>query len=186
VTTPEPVRPRKLPFALQQGETVLLLARRHWVFLLSHLGRQAAFALVPIAALLVVVSLTAGLDGNAGRIVALICLVWFLAWAVKAYFTWYRYQNDIWVVTDQRVLDSTKRHWFHHGMASADLDDVEDIALDKEGLLPTMFDFGNVKLQTAAETPNFVLSGIPDPKDVLSLIDRQRDAAKRRLRGVSS
>ncbi|MCA9832143.1 MAG: hypothetical protein KC495_16905, partial [Dehalococcoidia bacterium] len=108
---------------------------------------------------------------------------WFVFWAVRSYFSWFRYNNDIWVITDQRIVDSTKRHWFHHSMASADLDDVEDIAIRKEGLFATAFNFGNVHLQTAGEQANFVLSGIPKPGDVLALIDKQRDVAKRRLRG---
>ena len=71
-------------------------------------------------------------------------------------------------------------------MASADLDDVQDIALAKEGLFPTMFGYGDLRLQTAAERANFVLRGIPKPKDVLALVDRERDAAKRRIRGMTS
>lgn len=182
-----PVQPRwpvKLPFTLQQNEQVLLLARRHWAFLTWKLIKEAVLALVPIAILLTIAALTFGLDGRGGQVVALICLAWFLVFAVRSYFLWYRYNNDLWVVTDQRIVDSSRRHWFHHAMASADLDDVEDIKVHKEGLFPTLFNFGDVRLQTAGEQPNFILSGVPRPNDALALIDRQRDAAKRRLRGI--
>lgn len=100
----------------------------------------------------------------------------------RGYFTWYRYENDIWVVTNQRLLDSLKSHWFHHRMASADLVDVEDIAVVREGFLQTIFKFGDLKCQTAGEQPNFVLAGIPDPVSVLGTIDRARDAARHALR----
>jgi hypothetical protein len=183
MTMPAPGQP-KLPFTLQAGETVLMLARRHWAFLTWKLARDAVLALVPIIALLVLASFTFGLDGRVGQVIWLLCAVWFLVFAVRGYFTWYRYQNDVWVITDQRIVDSSKKHWFHHGMASADLDDVEDMRIQKDGLFPTAFNYGNVQLQTAGPVPNFVLSGIPKPADVMALIDRQRDAAKRRLRGV--
>ena len=66
-------------------------------------------------------------------------------------------------------------------MASTDLVDVEDIAIQREGLLPTLFNFGNVQLQTAGVQANFVLSGIPKPSDVLGTIDGARDQARRDL-----
>ncbi len=177
---------RKLPFDLQPTEVVLLFCRRHWAFLASQMTKVVLFAVVPVVVLLTIVSYTAGLGSGAGKIAWLITAVWLVFWAVKGYFTWYRYNHDIWVVTNQRVIDSIKRHWFHHGMASADLVDVEDIAVKREGLFATAFRFGDLHLQTAGERPNFVLAGIPDPGSVLALIDSQRDAARRELGRLSA
>ena len=107
--------------------------------------------------------------------------LWLVFWAIKAYFTWYKYQNDIWVVTNQRIVDSLKRNWFHHRMSSADLVNVEDMSVDRGGVFATMFNFGNLICQTAGSRSNFVLSGIPEPAEVLALVDRSRDAARRDL-----
>jgi hypothetical protein len=138
---------------------------------------------VATVAVVVLVLATFGFDGLFGKGVALALLLWALYWGVRAYFHWYRYQNDIWAVTNQRLVDSIKRHWFHHQMASADLVDVEDIRVVREGVLHTMFNFGDVRCQTAGEVPNFILDGIPDPTRVLAVVDAARDAARRALRG---
>lgn len=175
--------PGKLPFELQQGERVLRLARRHPVFLAWQVGKVAVFALVPVAALVVLVQLTFGFGGTPGLVVFGLLAVWLLYWLVRAYFTWYRYNNDVWVVTNQRVVDSTKFNWFHQKMASADLVNVEDLSIDKEGLLPTVFNFGNVVCQTSGERSNFVLSGVPRPNEMLATVDAARDAARRELAG---
>src|SRR5690606_33112858 len=111
----------------------------------------------------------------------LLAAMWAMFWAFRLYFTWYRYQNDMWIITNQRVVDSSRQHWFHHRMASTDLIDVEDIAIQREGVLATMFNFGSVQLQTAGVQANFVLSGIPKPSGVLGTIDGARDAARREL-----
>ena len=137
--------------------------------------------LVPIGVVIVVASAGPGLGSAAGKVTLVAAAVWFLFWTARVYFTWYRYNNDMWVVTNQRIIDSLRRHWFHHQMASADLIDVEDISVHKEGLLPTAFNFGDVRCQTAGEQPNFILSGIPDPSGVLGTIDAARDAARREL-----
>ena len=172
----------KLPFDLQSGESVILLCRRHPVFFFSKMAGVVLAALLPIAALLLIVYLVNDdLGGTVGKIAIGIAIVWALYWLVRGYFTWYRYQNDLWVVSNQRIVDSTKRHWFHHRMSSADLVNVEDMSVHRSGMLPTLFNFGDLRCQTAGQQGNFVLSGIPNPTKVLGIVDANRDAARREL-----
>lgn len=171
----------KLPFELQTSETILLFCRRHWLYFWSKIAIAALAGLIPIAAVTIIVAKLSGLDGLAGKAVLAFDVLWGAYWLIRGYFTWYRYNRDIWVVTDQRLLDSMKRHWFHHRMASADLVDVEDMAVVREGLLQTVFNFGDVRCQTAGEQANFILAGIPGPAKVLGVVDAARDAARKHL-----
>lgn len=181
--SPAPGPKTKLPFELQSDETVLLFARRHWLFFYGKLALIALAGVVATIGMVLFVVATFGFDGAGGKGTAVALVAWAGYWGVRGYFHWYRYQNDIWAVTNQRLIDSIRRHWFHHQMASADLVDVEDIRVVREGLLQTVFDFGDVRCQTAGEVPNFILDGIPDPKRVLAIVDASRDAARRALRG---
>lgn len=176
--------PRKLPFALQSGESVILFTRRHWLYLWSKLVTGFVAAIVPVAILTVIVAMTAGLGSLAGRLVLALDALYLLYWIIRGYFTWYSYQHDIWVVTNQRVVDGTRPHWFRSHIASADLTDIEDIAVDRHGVLQTMFDYGEVRCQTAGEMLNFLLAGIPHPSQVLATIDASRDVARRQLASV--
>jgi hypothetical protein len=63
-------------------------------------------------------------------------------------------------------------------VSSADLINVQDIAVRKSGLLQAIFDFGDVVCQTAGTEGRFVLSAVPHPAEVLGIIDRTRDAAR--------
>ncbi|MCC6420662.1 MAG: PH domain-containing protein [Gemmataceae bacterium] len=172
---------RALPFDLQANEDVVLFTRRHPVYLIWSLWVYFLAIVVPAAALVWIADATAGLGSTGGLALAGLAAAWVLVLGVKAYFAWYRWHNDFWVVTNQRIVDSTKANWFNHRMASADLVDVEDIQVHRSGLLPTMFRFGDVRCQTAGEQPNFILSGIPRPGDVLATVDAARDAARREL-----
>ncbi len=174
----------RLPFALQDDEVVLKVARRHWLYFSLRLAGEIGAGVVLTAVTILLVHWTYGFDGLAGRITIGLLALWVLYWGIRVYFTWYRYQNDIWTITNQRLVDSIKRHWFHHLMASADLVDVEDIRIVRHGLLQTMFNFGDVRCQTAGEVPNFVLDGIPDPTGVMAVVDASRDAARKALRGL--
>jgi len=168
----------KVPFQLQPTETVTMVLRRHWMHLYPRLALLVLIAVVPPIAIWAAVEAVADATGTARLVLALVGLAWACGWLVRAYLLWYRYENDVWVVTDQRLVDSLKRHWFHHRMASVDLVDIEDVAVVREGFLRTMFDFGDVQVQTAAQQPNFILSAIPRPSSVLTAIDAARDAAR--------
>lgn len=178
----DPSAEQKLPFELQGDEHVVLFCRRHWLYFCSKLGGVLLALLLPTVAVLWLVEITAGLDGTVGKVALIVGAVWVVFWAIRGYFTWYRYQNDVWVVTNQRIIDSTKYNWIKRRMASADLVDVEDINVVRDGLFATMFNYGDVHVQTAGEVPNFILAGIPAPSKVLAVVDSSRDAARRQFR----
>ena len=127
---------------------MLIACRRHWMYLYPRLVGLSLLAIVPAVVLTVGPGLGPGLDGTLLWIVIVVDAVWVAFWLVRLYFTWFRYNNDMWVVKNKRIVDSIRRHGFHHQMASAELIDVEDMATAKEGLLPTLFDFGDVRCQT--------------------------------------
>lgn len=172
----------KPPVTLQAQEMVILATRRHWLFLWPRTLGMLVAGVVPAGALVAGVAIVTGLGGVAGLVAGVAAALWLAFWLVRAYFNWYRYHNDVWMVTNQRLVDSLKRHWFHHDLASTDLVDVEDISVEKRGILATALNFGDVRCQTAGVQANFVLAGVPHPSDVLSTIDAARDAARRELR----
>jgi methyl-accepting chemotaxis protein len=49
---------------------------------------------------------------------------------------------------------------------------VQDVSADKSGFLRTVFDFGDVIIQTAGENPNFTFEGVPHPEQVVDQIQR--------------
>jgi hypothetical protein len=169
----------KLPFPLQEGEEVLALARRHWLFVYPKLAAGAVVALIPVGALWWAMARFDWADNGPPRLVALaITVAWLAYWAVRLYFFKYRYDNDIWVITNQRVIDSAKDNWFHLRMSTADLVDIEDMTVTRAGLLGTLFDFGDIGCQTAGAVGKFSLRGIPRPREVQALVDRLRDESR--------
>ena len=169
----------KTPVQVQPGERLLLLLRRHWMYFYPRLILLLLITLVPPAGLLYVMDRAEALDDVWGKIAIGAAITWLVLWGARTYFTWYRYQNDMWMITDQRLVDSLRKHWFHHSIASADLVDVEDVSVHRSGLFGTTFNDGDVRVQTAGQQANFVLSGIPKPSAVLTQIDAARDASRR-------
>lgn len=167
-----------LPIELQADEHVVAIWRRTPVFLWGRLVVSAFAALVPVILVLWIVWATAGLGGVLGTVVLVVCAVWIAGWLVSGYLAWYRHRHDEWILTDQRLIDSYKPHWFSHRLASADLVNVQDISVNRHGLLRSLFNFGDVVCQTAGTESRFVIASVPRPAQVLSVVDRVRDAAR--------
>ena len=169
----------KLPFPLQEGEELLTLARRHWLFVWPKVVAGTVVGLVPVLALWWAMLRFDWADNDIPHWIALAATVaWLGYWGVRLYFFKYRYDNDIWVITNQRVIDSVKKHWFHLQMSTADLVDIEDMSVMRSGLLNTVFDFGDIDCQTAGAVRKFALRGIPRPREVQAMVDRLRDQAR--------
>ncbi|HLG11778.1 MAG TPA: hypothetical protein VI876_08470 [Dehalococcoidia bacterium] len=180
-TAPAPQKTSGLPFKLQDGERILELTRRHWIFLWPTIAVMAVVTVVPVILGFVLID-KAGIDGLGAKIVWLILALYFVYWAIRMFLNWYRYHNDIWVITNQRVIDSTKRHPFSLVLSTADLVNIQDMSVVRNGILRTLLDYGDIVCQTAAEQQEFRLSGIPDPRATQALVDRERDRERLRIR----
>ncbi|HUF52443.1 MAG TPA: PH domain-containing protein [Dehalococcoidia bacterium] len=182
---PAPKSYGAIPFPLQGGEMILQLVHRHWWYLWP---RTILFLIVAIVPVIIVALLldAIGILDDLGIFFWIVAILWIGYWGVRGALNWYRYANDIWVVTNQRIIDSFKPHPFSHHLATADLVNVQDISVDKIGFIATILKFGDVVCQTASAGPgaeSFRIIGIPNPETVQLLIDRERDRERNRLSG---
>jgi hypothetical protein len=165
-----------VPVELLKDETVTTILWRHPVYVALKLTGAAIVLLVSVYVLFV-------LDPNAGLIGSLLELAFAVlgVGAILALFLfWYRYQNDVWIITDQRLIDSVRQHPFQHQVSTAHLRNVQEITIDVNGLLPTLVGFGDVRCWTAGTESSFVFSGVPEPKKVMDTINNN---IEKRLRG---
>lgn len=171
----------RVPFPLQDDERTLLLVRRHWIFLWPRTLLYLLFGIVPVIALAVLLNAIDQYDGVLVKIFWVVSALWALYWTVRILLNWYRYHNDIWVITNQRIVDSIKTTPFNHRLSTADLVNVQDMTVERNGVLRTLLNYGDIVCQTAAASgSDFVLSGIPRPEEVQLLVDRERDRERRR------
>jgi hypothetical protein len=177
--------PGNLHFPLHPDEKVLSIAHRHWLYLYPRLLFILLEAVVPVVVLGVILSSTGGLEGTGSKIFAGLTLLWLLFWSIRAFLAWYKYANDIWVITDQRIVDSLKTSPFSLKLSTADLVNVLDMTVEQRGVLQTMLNYGDIVCQTAADLQEFRLVGIPHPREVQALVDRERDRERQRASGLS-
>lgn len=165
-----------LPVNLQSGEEVIRLVRPHPVYVVLHTIAAVVIALLVFWLAgwlrdLLGWNITNTILGIIRGVAIVAALGYFL-------FIFYRYRNDIWLITNQRVIDSTKRTPFNHQVSSASLINIQDISIIQRGVLATTFGFGNLICQTASTGGAFEFRGVPKPKDLLEVLDDARNKAK--------
>ena len=88
-----------------------------------------------------------------------VTLVWFTWRAID-------WRNDLYVITDDRVIDVEKVPFLYEHRREAGLDKIQDVRYWREGFIALRLDFGNVRLETAGEIGAFTFDSVPHPREV--------------------
>ena len=173
----------RLPFPLQDNETVTSLIRRHWYYLWPRTILWVFYALAPVVIGSIILD-TIGVLDDLGIIWWAIVALWLIWWIIRLLLNWYRYHNDIWLITNQRIIDSFKSNPFDLRVATADLVNVQDMSIVKKGIFASMLNFGDIICETAgAEKVPFLITGVPHPESIQLLIDKERDRERGKYTG---
>lgn len=164
-------------FELEPGEKVVLETRKHWFIFFSELIPFAIMAIIPfvIPHLLQLTPQMAPyskfFDDTTpfGRAVLGVWLLitWTSAWGV---FT--RYFLNVWVLTNERIVDIKQHGYFNREVSSLFLSRIQDVTTNVNGVLPSLLNIGTIKVQTAGEDVEFIMNGIPRPEQMRDIILR--------------
>ena len=80
------------------------------------------------------------------------------------------YYLDTWIITNDRLLNIEQEGVFARTISELDLYKIQDATSEVKGILPSLFGYGNVHIQTAGETKRFELEQVPNPHEVRKLI----------------
>ncbi len=100
---------------------------------------------------------------NIAPITKLFTEIYTLFLALSLFTIWAMYYLNMNVVTEQRIVDINQVGLFSHVVAELNLDRIEDVTSESNGVLGNIFDFGNVYVQTAGTVDRFKFENIPNP-----------------------
>ncbi|OGZ60569.1 MAG: hypothetical protein A2919_01670 [Candidatus Spechtbacteria bacterium RIFCSPLOWO2_01_FULL_43_12] len=159
---------------LLDGEKIILQKRRHWYAIASESSVLFFAAFVPIA---VFAWFVLGLPYEAVKQalpLAIFALAsWLLVIWIIFFIYWTNYYLDILIVTNKRVIDIEQRGLFSRDIAETSVVNIQDIKIEILGILATLWDFGNIHIQTAGETREMIVRDIANPHEVRKRISEQ-------------
>lgn len=103
-----------------------------------------------------------------------------LFWVVYGLEDW---RNDTYQLTDQFVLDIDRKPFgFGESRKQAPLSNIQNVNAERPGFFATIFNYGNVTIETAGADANLVFESVPEPGVVQSDIFNRLDAFRQNQR----
>lgn len=166
---------------LKEGEHVIFEIRRHWYVLARDSAFVALLSLIPFLVM-----------GGFGALdipdrlflpVLALCAGWLAVMWSFFFVVWTNYYLDVWIITDQRIVDIEQFSLFSRDVSEFRMDRVQDLTVEVKGILPTLLGFGDLHVQTAGMHHEFHIRDIPDPYSVKDRIVKIHDQAVQKAHG---
>ncbi len=78
---------------------------------------------------------------------------------------------NVGIVTDERVLDIDYFNIIQKKINATTLEEVSDVGSNINGFIRSLFNYGDVHVQTAGPTQDIDFLAVPEPADVVSIIN---------------
>ena len=162
---------KKLFPSQQDNETIYLVVREHWVHLTLKIIVWAFFA-----GLLVLFERAGQANipqlfvGYWGQITSLFAQVYTLILVMSLFLIIVIYYLNIQIITSLRIVDVSQEGLFSHTISELHIDKMEDATSQTKGILGTIFNYGDVYVQTAGTVERFEFQNVPNPADIEKII----------------
>jgi hypothetical protein len=109
-------------------------------------------------------------EGRTGEVALLFIQVYTLFLVLSLFLIWLFWYLNIQIITNIRLVDIDQVGLFSHVVSELHLENIEDVTSETNGILGTVFDYGNVFVQTAATVERFEFSNVPNPAQIEKLL----------------
>jgi len=102
--------------------------------------------------------------------VSVVGIIWYLVtfgFVLVNFITWY---FNVYIVTNERIIDVDFLNLLYKQLSSTRIARIQDVTYKLGGVIRSLFDFGDVFIQTAGTEPNFEFEAVPHPEAVVRKI----------------
>lgn len=155
----------------REGEEILSVIHRHWFNILVHFLIILLFSFLLIASLLFLpVFFPKIVSAENMRFFVFIENTFFIFVWLFGFLTWIDYYFDVWIIGSERIVNIEQKGLFVRQISELNFSRIQDVSVTVEGVIPTVLNFGDVRIQTAGEEEHFVFRQVPDPYRIKDII----------------
>lgn len=164
--------PIGVAFAEQASdEKILLFLRRHFITNLLWVLISIVIFLAPIFFFIFRSQLQfLGTINLPLRFFIIFILFYYLAVFAYAFVNFLSWFYNVFIVTQKRIVDIDYSSIVIHNVAFTKLSHVQDVNYDQIGFIRSLFNFGDVFVQTAGNEPTFDAHSVPQPRRAAHII----------------
>jgi hypothetical protein len=167
--------PNQLP-----DEKIIKVFRRDYFIMFKKILLFALFAvLLVVAGIIVLAAIPNILAGGISYPLIVLGTSGYLLFIwLFFFFSFIDYYLDVWIITNYRIIDISQEGFFARTISEQYLEKIQDITSEVKGFFPTVFKYGNVYIQTAAEVSRFFMLEVPNPEKIRDIIIKMAEERK--------
>jgi len=173
------MHPKDIRFETQDAdEDVILFMRQHIIVLIPKLIFGICIFFVPLFLFPILAQFLLSPIEIPGGYIVIGTVFWYVAifgFILTSFLQWF---FNIFIVTNKRIIDIDFLYLLYKKFSEAQIVRIQDISFRTGGIMATMFNYGDVLIQTAGELPNFVFEKIPRPAEVVNTISDLAEKVK--------
>ena len=140
---------------LGRGETMLTKVRRHPFGLVVLYFQVTAGFMLSFGLIYFLLTTAFSIDGQMTDIISLVGVVVIALMLLILLLGTYIYRQNRLLVSDKNLTQVLQRGLFNHQVSELSLANVEDVTAHRNGIFATIFNFGELCVETAGEQNNF-------------------------------
>lgn len=149
-------------------EKVKFILRRHPITFVPHIILFVASLAVPALVYLMISNIYPQLFDNEALYATIVIIgsIYYLSALLFGYTNFIDLYLDVWIVTNDRIVDIEQFGLFSRTISELDLFRIQDVTTDTHGFFATIFKYGNVTVKTASTNMSLVFKNVPDPNKI--------------------
>ncbi|MBP9686631.1 MAG: PH domain-containing protein [Candidatus Doudnabacteria bacterium] len=153
------------------NEKIYLVVREHPALLAFRLALLGFLTIVGIIAHAIIPDLLGDLLTGTGQFAfSLLFYTYYLVLLIGLLFICSFYYLSLQIITDMRMVDVDQAGLFRRKVTEIQIENVEEVTSTAHGLLSTVFNFGNVLVQTSSAQNEFEFENVAKAEQVKKLI----------------
>lgn len=163
------------------GEHELEMLRRHPITFLPYVLFFILLLAVPFILYTLIATLFPDFFANTTlqSIAIIFTSVYLLCIYIFFYTQFIAYYLDIWVITNERMIDVEQFGLFSRSVSELELSQIQDVTADVHGIFATFFNYGDVSIKTASSTASIIARQVPNPNHVRETLIKLADSDRR-------
>jgi uncharacterized membrane protein YdbT with pleckstrin-like domain len=168
---------------LTEGEYVISAVKRHPIGVVKiwAIGAIIVAALMALAFFILSSfkqSATSSYDGNLTMAVTVgVALLAFMV-ILGVFVATYIYNSNRFYLTNESVIQEIQTGLFAKHEQTVSLANIEDASYKQLGILPSMFNYGSIRLSTEGEETTYRFNYVTDPKQQIATLNNAVEAFK--------
>lgn len=153
---------------LYPNEKILMVVHKHWIAYVTKVFVIFILLIAPFLGAAVIFQ-SGAINNDIVIYLRFFSITYLMIIILMAFLFWMDHYLDVWIITNERVIDVEQHGLFRRETSEFRIDKVQDITVEVPHMVATFLKYGNLRIQTAGER-SFTIKDVPNIYEIKKVI----------------